>query len=241
MAFNSFSNLVSWFNQVGIVESLIKSLYFGTIALTMRSVDGAPKSRQLLDLGDPRVIQNCKVMSDADTGGFSRVSLDHIPGAAVEPAHARFHGSISTKLPLERIDIQRTGYAAWRNRDGGVTIFGRSLWDIDPFLYLGIEFKSDGRKYFVNVQTESIVPTDLHQHRLYTQKPGEWEKAFINWNEFVRTNHGTVIEPQQEIMRQKVRTVGIGLIDRNPGPFDLRISRMWATNEISDVQEGSNL
>lgn len=99
--------------------------------------------------------------------------------------------------------------------------------------------KSDGRKYFVNVQTDSIVETDIHQHRLYTTKhrgakseedESEWETVYIKWHEFVRTNHGTVVEPSTEMLRQKVRSVGIGLIDRVPGPFELKVERFWATN-----------
>ena len=173
-------------------------------------------------------------MSDADMGGFSKVYLEHVPETATEPAHARFHGNISIELPPSRPHIQRTGYAAWRNKDRPATLFGRALWDIDPYTYLGLRVKSDGRKYFVNVQTETIVPTDLHQHRLYARRPGEWETVLIKWNDFVRTNHGVVVEPQREMLRQKVRTVGIGLIDRVPGPFDLAISRIWATNNADE-------
>ncbi|MCJ1294879.1 hypothetical protein MMC34_006438 [Xylographa carneopallida] len=177
-------------------------------------------------------------MSDADIGGFSQVSLVHIPRSDTTPAHARFRGSISTELPTNRPYIHRTGYAAWRNRDKRGTIFGRSLWDVDPYAYLGLRIKSDGRKYFVNVQTETIVPTDLHQHRLYTRRPGEWETIFIKWSDFVRTNHGVVVEPQMEMLRQKVRTIGIGLIDRIPGPFDVSIERIWATNSPEIGQAG---
>jgi len=185
----------------------------------------------LLDLRDPEVMKTCKTMSDADLGGFSRVALDHVAKTTTEPAHARFHGSISIELPNHSPQLQRSGYAAWRNRDRPPTIFGKSLWNIDPYAYLGLRVKSDGRRYFVNVQTETIVPTDLHQHRLYARRPGEWETVLIRWNAFVRTNHGIVVEPQMEILRQKVRSIGIGLTDRVPGPFDLAISRIWATND----------
>lgn len=85
------------------------------------------------------------------------------------------------------------------------------------------------------MQTESVVPTDLHQHRLFTSRPGEWETVLIAWNDFVRTNHGFVVEPQDEMLRQKVRTVGIGLTDRLPGPFELCIERIWATNDREDA------
>ena len=169
-------------------------------------------------------------MSDADMGGYSTVFLEHIPHSGSEPAHARFHGSISIDLPKNRPEIQRTGYAAWRNHDRPATLFGKSLWNMDPYAFLALRFKSDGRKYFVNVQTESIVHTDIHQHRLYAQNPGQWETVFIKWGEFVRTNYGQVVEPQTEMLTQKVRTVGIGLTDRVPGPFDLAVSAVWATN-----------
>ncbi|KAI9885678.1 MAG: hypothetical protein M1823_002547 [Watsoniomyces obsoletus] len=188
----------------------------------------------LIAFDQPSKLGDCKVFSDADTGGFSRVNMDFIPATEKEPAHAYFHGSISTQLPRDRPEIIRTGYAAWRTRDRPPTLFGRGLWDIDPYAYLALRVKSDGRKYLVNVQTESIVPTDIHQHRLYARRPGRWETILINWHEFVRTNHGVVVEPQSELLRQKVRTVGIGLTDRIPGEFHLRIQRMWATNGLTD-------
>lgn len=179
-------------------------------------------------------------MSDADLGGFSTVSLEYVPQSAMGPAYARFYGNISTDLPRNRPEVQRTGYAAWRNRDRPATLFGKSLWDMDPYAYLALRIKSDGRKYFVNVQSETIVYTDIHQHRLYTQKPGEWDTVFIKWSEFVRTNYGQVVEPQTELMTQKIRTIGIGLTDRVPGPYDLAISKIWATNAASGGDSGVN-
>ncbi len=191
----------------------------------------------LLDFSDPETVAGCKKMSDADIGGFSKAILDYIPQTAAERAHARFHGNISIDLPRNKPQVQRTGYAAWRNQDRGPTIFGKSLWDVDPYRYLALQVKSDGRKYYVNIQTESVVYTDIHQHRLYARKPGEWETILIKWRDFVRTNYGQVVEPQTEMLTQKVRTVGIGLTDRVPGPFDLAIQRVWATNGLSESEK----
>ena len=103
---------------------------------------------------------------------------------------------------------------------------------------MALRVKSDGRRYSVNVQTETIVYTDIHQHRLYARRPGQWETILISWNDFVRTNYGTVVEPQTEMLRQKVRTIGIGLTDRVPGPFDLSIAGIWAANEVNDGKPG---
>lgn len=178
-------------------------------------------------------------MSDVDIGGYSKASLDWMPPSPQDNVngHARFHGSISTALPPHRPEIQRSGYAAWRTIDRPATLFGRTLWNIDMYTYLAMRIKSDGRSYFVNVQTESVVPTDLHQHRLFAKRPGEWETVLIKWNDFVRTNHGFVVEPQTEMLRQKVRSIGVGLTDRVPGPFELCIERMWATNNMGEADD----
>ncbi|CZT01005.1 probable complex I intermediate-associated protein CIA30 precursor, mitochondrial [Rhynchosporium agropyri] len=207
---------------------------------------------------DPSSLEDVKTMSDMDIGGYSKVHLDYIPppvttssspsaeNSSTSPTstnpngHVKFHGNISIELPKNRPEVQRTGYAAWRTKDKGYTIFGKTLWDIDAYAFLALRIKSDGRKYFVNIQTESIVYTDIHQHRLYARRPGEWETVLIKWNEFVRTNHGMVVEPQTELMRQKVRTVGIGLIDRVPGPFELCVERIWASNGLGERELGED-
>jgi len=217
-----------------IKRSLDEFKRVSNIALKLEGLTSPGRPFPIIYFDTPASLTDCKPMSDQDIGGFSTVHLDHHPATANEPAHVRFHGNISTKLPADRPQIQRTGYAAWRTLDRPFTVFGKALWDIDPFRYLAVQFKSDGRKYFINLQTESIVPTDIHQHRLYSKTPGEWETVLIKWREFVRTNHGQVVEPQREMLTQKVRSIGIGLIDRQPGPYDLSISRMWATNAFDE-------
>ncbi|KAI1343352.1 CIA30-domain-containing protein [Xylariaceae sp. FL0016] len=217
------------------------------IALKLEGIKGPSGPYPLHSFHQPDSLQDVKLMSDVDMGGFSKAHLDYIPPVTASsssssssppeqiPGHVRFHGTISTALPQNRPNVARSGYAAWRTHDRPPTLFGKSLWDIDMYTYLALRVRSDGRAYLVNVQTESVVPTDLHQHRLFSKRPGEWETVLIKWNDFVRTNHGFVVEPQTEMLRQKVRSIGIGLTDRVPGPFELCIERIWATN---DMREG---
>lgn len=216
---------------VFIMQRVALILTDSVIAIKMEGIHVPTKPYPIIAFSDPDAIETCKIMSDQDMGGFSKVSMDFHPSTERAPSHARFHGNISTELPPNRPEIQRSGYAAWRTRDRSATLFGKSLIDLDPYAFLALKVKSDGRKYFVNIQTESIVPTDIHQHRLYAHKPGEWETVVVSINEFVRTNHGMVVEPQKDMMRQRIRSIGIGLIDRMPGPFDLCIAEIYGTND----------
>jgi Complex I intermediate-associated protein 30 (CIA30). len=52
-------------------------------------------------------------MADRAVGGFSTASLDYEPAepSSNTPSHARFHGSISTKLP-DNWRVERTGMFA---------------------------------------------------------------------------------------------------------------------------------
>ncbi|OJJ00657.1 hypothetical protein ASPVEDRAFT_82215 [Aspergillus versicolor CBS 583.65] len=268
------------------------------IAWNTEALHTPTKPYSLLDFEDEAAVAGCKTMADRAVGGFSTASLDYIPAdsSTNTPAHARFHGSISTKLP-NNWRVERTGYAAFRNQDRGLWLFGRLHWDLDPYTYLALRVKSDGRRYTVNIQTDTIVETDIHQHRLYTRHhhmrasstssddylspqespeaaespeiaeekyPGGippslsdippsstimpsvssvttsgstgWETILLPFNSFVRTNHGLVMEPQTSIIRQRVKSVGIGLTDRVEGPYDLRIHRIWATNGMSEPE-----
>lgn len=224
-----------------------------SMAMRMEGLHAPTKPLPLVQFSDGGSIARCKVMSDKDMGGFSQASLILNPGTAppldltkpeaqqdpswgavqdpsADPPHATFAGSISTQLPPGKPEIQRSGYAGWRTRDRGFSLFGKLLWDLERHAYLALRVKSDGRKYFVNIQTESIVPTDLHQHLLPAMTPGKWEVVRIPFHAFVRTNYGLVVEPQSEMMTQKVRSVGIALTDRTQGPFELKIAEVYATN-----------
>lgn len=173
---------------------------------SMQGVTGEFDDLEIHSFRQPSSLENITTFSDADIGGFSKVNMDlepfptekrkerqyygRFPRVNVGPDpslvesggeeyYGRFHGNISIELPPDRLMIQRSGYAAWRTIRRGRTLFGQPFWNIDPYGFLALRIKSSGSKYFINIQTESIVESDLHQHRLFAKTPGQWEVIHV--------------------------------------------------------------
>ncbi|CBQ72031.1 related to complex I intermediate-associated protein CIA30 precursor, mitochondrial [Sporisorium reilianum SRZ2] len=77
-----------------------------------------------------------------------------------------------------------------------------------------------GPKFFVNIQTDGPVTSDLFQHRLYLDesKGSDWQTVVIPFDDFVLTNTGQVSNSQVSMMREKIRTVGISAVLDVPVP-----------------------
>jgi NADH dehydrogenase [ubiquinone] 1 alpha subcomplex assembly factor 1 len=75
--------------------------------------------------------------------------------------------------------VERSGFAAWRTADPGWTLFGRATYNCEALAYLALRVKADNSRYFVNIQADSMVVTDLYQHRLFAKTPGEWETVYV--------------------------------------------------------------
>lgn len=103
------------------------------------------------------------------------------------------------------------------------------LWNWEGCSHVLLRVKGDHRKYFVNIQAESALPTDIYQHRLFLKTPGKWENVLVPLSDFILTNWG-VIQQQRSINLQGVKTIGIGLIDKQYGPFSLYIDSVSAVN-----------
>ncbi|WFD20346.1 hypothetical protein MCAP1_002590 [Malassezia caprae] len=73
--------------------------------------------------------------------------------------------------------------------------------------------------FYVNVQTDGPVTTDLYQHRLQLDErvgPGEWQTITIPLDAFVLTNTGVVSDMQVSMLREKVLTVGVSVLMEPP-------------------------
>ncbi|KAF9347708.1 hypothetical protein BGX34_002941 [Mortierella sp. NVP85] len=161
---------------------------------------------------------------DKDIGGFSEARLE-----ITKNGTGRFHGHLSLDLPGNE-NVEKSGYAGIRTKTKPGSIFGTPVWDTCLYDYLALKVKGDERKYFVNLQTDGVVPTDLYQHRLFLKTPGEWETVLVPFKDFILTNQGFIQEEQIEIYRERVKNVGVSIIDRKSGPFSLEIESISAVN-----------
>lgn len=194
-------------------------------------------------------LNNLLVRSDKDLGGFSSVNLSVVDGesrvgpeAARTPASpgdpptfGRFEGNLNLDLPEGRPDLIRLGYAMFRTRDpeaGFMGLAGPEFHDWSMFNQLALRVRGDFRRYFINIQAETPYPTDLYQHRLFLKTPGQWETVTVPFSSFILTNGG-VIQEQQQLDTEHVRSVGIGLIDGQYGPYRLDID--WIKVISGDV------
>ncbi|KAI7819830.1 NADH:ubiquinone oxidoreductase intermediate-associated protein 30 [Gamsiella multidivaricata] len=164
---------------------------------------------------------------DKDIGGFSEAHLEITKNGTGKSS--RFYGHLSLDLP-ENEDVEKSGYAGIRTKTRPGSVFGTPVWDTCLYEYLSLRVKGDERKYFVNLQTDGVVPTDLYQHRLFLKTPGEWETVLIPFKDFILTNQGFIQEDQIEIYRERVKNVGVSIIDRKSGPFELEIESISAAN-----------
>ncbi|CUM63358.1 uncharacterized protein PRCAT00000931001 [Priceomyces carsonii] len=156
---------------------------------------------------------------DKEMGGFSTVNFDIDP--VTHTGH--FHGYLSLDLPKDKPEVTRSGYAMFRTKDQKESwLSGDSYWDWSNLSSLVMRVKGDRRKYLVNIQANTPLVTDLFQHRLFLSHPGEWETVVIPLNDFVMTNWG-VIQDGSELNKSEIKTLGVGLLDKQYGPYSLNV------------------
>jgi len=180
---------------------------------------------------------------DADIGGTSTANLTLERSPPAEKPFAKFWGNMRLGVHPQVQGRVRGGYAGFRNKPR-TTLFGDIMDDISNHKYLALRVRSGGNprtrnSYFVNIQTDGPISTDLWQHRLFFRKgEGQWEDVFIPLDDFVLTNTGEIVDHQITMYRERVRSVGISLLGGNSGvegPYELAIDSIRAVNDEDAV------
>ncbi|GJJ76596.1 NADH dehydrogenase [ubiquinone] 1 alpha subcomplex assembly factor 1 [Entomortierella parvispora] len=212
----------------GFVRRSLNAIGQETIKVAQMDHSPWKRSMTLAQLKSQEDLKGWIVGCDKDIGGFSDAKLE-----ITKNGTGRFSGHLSLDLP-DNETVEKSGYAGFRTKTRPSSIFGTPVWDTCLYEYLSLRVKGDDRKYFVNLQTDGFVPTDLYQHRLFLKTPGEWETVLIPFKDFILTNQGFIQEEQVEIFRERVKNVGVSIIDRVSGPFELEIEEICAVNTGPD-------
>jgi len=181
---------------------------------------------------------------DSDVGGTStaQLELDEDPDRNKlinKPATAKFWGDMRLGVRTGLEGKIRGGYAGFRNKHRPM-LFGELTDDVSKHHYLALRLRAAGHprtrnSYFVNIQTDGPITSDLWQHRLYfARSDGDWEDIFIPFDAFVLTNTGEIASDQITMLRERIRTIGISLLGGNSGvegPYELGIDEIRAVNE----------
>lgn len=172
-----------------------------SIALKMEGIQGWQKELPMFKLNTAKDLQEWAIGCDKDIGGTSIISFVFIytnvscidiyvceiiwvPGFSeakleITPEGVgKFAGNLSLELP-SNAEIQQSGYAAIRSKVRPASMFGTPCWDTTLFRYLAMRVRGDDRRYFVNIQTDGVIQTDLYQHRLFLQNAGQWQTVMV--------------------------------------------------------------
>ncbi|KAJ3218895.1 hypothetical protein HDU67_003534 [Dinochytrium kinnereticum] len=198
-------------------------------------------------------LQNFVVGSDADIGGFSEaywgltpektgrlligIQLTGRGEGGVSPwkkltvlVMQVYFGGNCRQISRKEVNCNEVDMQAYDHMfERPMTLFHRPRFDTSAFRYLAIRAKGDNRQWSVNLQTDGIYPSYLWQHRLYFEKPGEWETLLIPFRDFVLTSHGYVQPRQLAMDRTQVKTVGFSIVRQN-GDFRLELDWIRAVN-----------
>ncbi|EJU04763.1 CIA30-domain-containing protein [Dacryopinax primogenitus] len=170
---------------------------------------------------------------DADIGGYSTCHLE-----LDSESRGRFYGNMNTSVHPSLAGKMNSGYAAFRSKKR-TSLFGEMFFDVGRLKYLHLRVKAGGDRrtqdaYFVNIQTETPVTSDIWQHRLFLREHGAWEDVLIPFRSFVLTNYGQPVPGKMEMNTEKVRTVGISILGGKfgiDGKYELGIDSISAINE----------
>ncbi|XP_002154845.2 complex I intermediate-associated protein 30, mitochondrial isoform X1 [Hydra vulgaris] len=174
------------------------------------------KEHYLFDFRRPETINNFDCLTDSEVGGKSTASI-----TLSKYGRLLFSGEVS--MMLEK-DIDFTGFCGIRSKPK-LGLFNKvELTDIGFYDCVEIKYRGDGRPYFVNVQTGSMMMLnkfDLFQAFLFTKGGPYWEIERIPFSKFYQTYKGFAQDEQMQF--NNIRTIGISLTDRKSGPFNLEI------------------
>ncbi|KAF8506148.1 complex I intermediate-associated protein CIA30 [Hysterangium stoloniferum] len=221
----------NWSIFVNNTSKLIKEGTRKAMAMEGARPDRSPKT--LWTFHSKEDLSQYALGCDADVGGTSTCNL-----TMGNEGKARFWGEMRLAVTPGLEGKVRGGYAGFRNKTRN-SLFGEIEDDVSLRQYLLLRVKAGGdtrthNSYYCNIQTNTLISTDLFQHRIWFSKPGQWEDIIIPFDSFVLTNYGQIVNREMEMMTDRIRTIGISILGGNSGiegRYELGLDVIKAVNE----------
>lgn len=170
------------------------------------------------------------VSKDADWGeGYSTAVLERSPAG-----HALFHGFLDTKnLPKDRT-VTRSGWVFASCPPANRPFCADGWYDWQFFTHMVLRVRGDGRTYAISIRTPGtfdLTYFDVFTFALYTHGGPYWQYVKIPFSRFIFTSKGSAQDYQEPIDLSQVNSFGIGLMDKNHGPYRLEIDMVALQND----------
>jgi uncharacterized surface protein with fasciclin (FAS1) repeats len=129
----------------------------------------------------------------------------------------------------ERGTLQFFGDLSLDNNGGFTSIRSRNTdLGLDGYDVVAMRVKGDGRTYNVDLRTGSTPAAASYRATMETTA-GEWREVRLPMSEFEYAVFGRRVIGADPITGDRVRSIGITLADKKPGPFQLEID--WIRGE----------
>ncbi|KAK0411032.1 hypothetical protein QR680_005443 [Steinernema hermaphroditum] len=148
---------------------------------------------------------------------------------------AIFKGYLSGAL-IRDGKVERAGWAAMKTEDRMSFNRKKYLSRWTSFSHLLIKCRGDGRSYKVMLYTPGAIDItwgDSFAYPLHTHGGPYWQYEKIPFSRFLHTVAGRIQDGQYPINQQNLSSIGIVLMDRIDGEFQLEIDYIGVYNDRS--------
>jgi hypothetical protein len=168
----------------------------------------------LYDFSDPEAATGWRAIHDVVMGGISSGGIE-----ATTEGSMLFKGVVSLE--------NSGGFASIRS--------GSRKWDLSACDGIVIRFRGDGKRYKLNLKTDSSFDGIMYRVSFETAE-GEWRELRFPFTEFSATFRGRSVPDAPPLDPARIASVGFLISDKQEGPFRLELGSIGAYSERS----GSN-
>ncbi|KAE9551235.1 hypothetical protein FO519_005546 [Halicephalobus sp. NKZ332] len=166
--------------------------------------------------------------------GFSKVEL-----LRTARNTALFKGYLNTEVVKDG-KTTRAGWASMKTHDTYAFDRRKYLWWWKNYTHLMIKCRGDGRSYKVMLYTPGALDVtwgDTYSYPLHTHGGPYWQYEKIPFSRFFHTVGGRIQDVQSRVFAEEISSIGIGLMDRMNGEFQLEIDFIGCYNDVTHEEK----